>query len=61
LEVRYGDFLLSGAVRPSYDLQVVPSQVDPVNAVTPRCTQSRETVTVPSEDGGTRQITITRC
>ncbi len=23
---RYGDFLLSGAVRPSYDLQVVPSQ-----------------------------------
>ncbi len=24
--VRYGDFLLSGAVRPSYDLQVVPAQ-----------------------------------
>ena len=24
--VRYGDFLLPGAVRPSYDLQVVPSQ-----------------------------------
>ncbi len=24
--VRYGDFLLTGAVRPSYDLQVVPSQ-----------------------------------
>jgi hypothetical protein len=24
--VRYGDFLLSGAVRPSYDLQVVPCQ-----------------------------------
>jgi hypothetical protein len=23
---RYGDFMLSGAVRPSYDLQVVPSQ-----------------------------------
>lgn len=24
--VRYGDFLLSGAVRPSYDLQIVPCQ-----------------------------------
>lgn len=24
--VRYGDFLLSGAVRPSYDLQVIPCQ-----------------------------------
>jgi len=24
--VRYGDFTLSGAVRPSYDLQVIPSQ-----------------------------------
>ena len=26
-----------------------------------RCRHSRETVTVPSEDGGTREITITRC
>jgi hypothetical protein len=26
-----------------------------------RCHHSRETVTVPSEDGGTREITITRC
>jgi len=26
-----------------------------------RCSHSRETVTVPSEDGGTREITITRC
>jgi hypothetical protein len=25
------------------------------------CHYSRDTVTVPSEDGGTRQITITRC
>jgi hypothetical protein len=28
---------------------------------TTKCTHSRETVTVPSEDGGTREITITRC
>jgi hypothetical protein len=26
-----------------------------------RCQHSRQTVTVPSEDGGTREITITRC
>jgi hypothetical protein len=26
-----------------------------------RCSHSRDTVTVPSEDGGTREITITRC
>ena len=42
-------------------VQAVPAQVEPVDAVTPRCTHSVETVTVPSEDGGTRQITITRC
>ena len=24
--VRYGDFVLSGAVRPSYDLQIIPCQ-----------------------------------
>jgi hypothetical protein len=35
----------------------VPLQVNPV----PHCTPSRETVTVPSEDGGEREITITRC
>jgi hypothetical protein len=30
-------------------------------AAAPHCTFSRETVTVPSEDGGERKITITRC
>lgn len=39
-------------------------QVDPVIPPPPglRCERNREVVTVPSEaDGGTRQITITRC
>jgi hypothetical protein len=40
-----------------------PLRLDPV--IPPpgglTCTRSRETVTVPREDGGTQQITITRC
>jgi hypothetical protein len=35
----------------------IPLQINPA----PHCTHSRETVTVPSEDGGERQVTITRC
>ena len=37
---------------------VVPA-VYPASA--PRCVHSRETVTVPAEGGGERQVTITRC
>jgi hypothetical protein len=41
---------------------VMPTQFAPAApAAVPRCTHSRETVTVPSESGGERQITITRC
>ena len=43
---------------------VLPSipllQIDAVTT-SPACSYSREIVTVPSEDGGTRQITITKC
>ena len=38
--------------------------VAPVSAViaqAPHCIPSRKTIMVPSEDGGERQITITRC
>jgi hypothetical protein len=40
-------------------LPSVPLQIDAVTS--PSCSYSREIVTVPSEDGGTRQITITKC
>jgi hypothetical protein len=36
----------------------LPVQIGPV---IPTCTLSREIVIVPSEEGGTRQITITKC
>jgi hypothetical protein len=39
----------------------VPAQADPTTTPAPRCVHSHETVTVPSEDGGVRQITVTRC
>ena len=42
-------------------IAVVPMQVNPAAAAAPHCTHSRETVTVPAEDGGERQVTITRC
>jgi hypothetical protein len=42
---------------------VVPAQAAPAAAPVPapHCTHSRETITVPSETGGERQVTITRC
>ena len=40
---------------------VVPVQVNPPAAATPRCTHSSETITVPSEDDGEKRVTITRC
>jgi hypothetical protein len=43
-------------------LVVLPAQVSqPAVIVAPRCTPTRETVTVPAEGGGERQVTITRC
>jgi hypothetical protein len=44
-------------------LQVSGAPLFQVGGVTtpPRCIHSREIVTVPSEKGGTQQITITRC
>ena len=39
----------------------VPAQPESTITQAPRCVHSREVVTVPSEDGGERQITITRC
>jgi hypothetical protein len=44
-------------------VSVVPLQVNPAPAAAPapHCTHSRETITVPAEDGGERQVTITRC
>ncbi len=41
---------------------VVPAQLTPATTVIePHCTHSRETITVPAEGGGERQVTITRC
>jgi hypothetical protein len=42
---------------------LVPVQINsaPAAAAAPHCTHSRETITVPAEDGGERQVTITRC
>lgn len=39
----------------------IPDQIAPAYSVLPHCTPSVETVTVPMESGGTRQITIRRC
>jgi hypothetical protein len=50
------------AYTPGYYAQpvtVVPVQINPAPA--PHCTHSRETITVPSEDGGEKRVTITRC
>ena len=41
---------------------IVPAQISqPAVIVAPRCTLTRETITVPAEGGGERQVTITRC
>jgi hypothetical protein len=42
-------------------IAVVPAQVYSAPAPAPHCTHSRETITVPAEDGGERRVTITRC
>jgi hypothetical protein len=42
-------------------VSVVPALIGPAITQTPACTFSRETKAVPSEDGGEKQITITRC
>ncbi len=41
----------------------VPQRIDPVIAAVPgtSCVKSREILTVPSEDGGTRTLMVTRC
>lgn len=40
---------------------IVAPAAYPASAAAPRCVHSRETVTVPAEAGGERQVTITRC
>jgi hypothetical protein len=64
---RQHDSLLVGYGGVAPDAYVAPD-IDaayPINFIvelpTLHCQHSRETVTVPSEDGGTRAITITRC
>ena len=42
-------------------IAAIPEQIAPAYAVVPQCTPSVETVTVPAESGGERQITIRRC
>lgn len=56
----YGGWL---ATYPQYyePAAVIPTVITPTYSVAPRCTPSVETVTVPSENGGERRITITRC
>jgi hypothetical protein len=44
-----------------YPLGNEPKVFLPPQAAAPRCTHSREIVTEPSEEGGTREIVITRC
>ena len=50
-----------GGVAVAQPVSVVPALVGPAITQTPTCTFSRETKAVPSEDGGEKQITITRC
>lgn len=50
-----------GGVVVAQPVSVVPALVGPAITQTPACTFSRETKAVPSEDGGEKQITITRC
>ena len=48
------------ATYPDYTA-AIPAMIAPTYTVVPRCTPSVETVTVPAESGGTRQLTIRRC
>lgn len=65
----YGGFYGGGlAVVPSYAADAVvtyppPAQVVyvPVPPLSLSCHRSQQTVTVPAEAGGTRQVTVTRC
>jgi len=50
-----------GGVVVAQPVSVIPALVGPAINQTPTCTFSRETKAVPSEDGGEKQITITRC
>jgi hypothetical protein len=63
---QFGDLLPGyGSVMPNAYIEPDTDAAAPVNFVVAppvaQCRHSRETVTVPSEDGGTREITITRC
>jgi hypothetical protein len=62
----FGYYPYGGLVVADHALAVEPDSgvsLLQVGGVTtpPRCIHSREIVTVPSEEGGTRDITITRC
>ena len=48
------------AAYPDYVI-AMPAQIAPAYSLAPRCTPSVETVAVPSENGGERQVTIRRC
>jgi hypothetical protein len=50
-----------GGVVEAQPVSVLPVLIGPAITHTPACTLSRETKSVPSEDGGEKQITITRC
>jgi len=52
----YGDGDVTGATPAA-----VPTTVIYVPAAAPACRKVQEAMTVPSEDGGTRQVTVTRC
>jgi hypothetical protein len=57
-----GSYIPNNYLQPESELSL-PLQVDAVAAssLALTCSHSRETVTVQSEGGGTREITITRC
>jgi hypothetical protein len=53
----YGGWI---AGSPDY-LAAMPAQIAPAYSLAPRCTPSVETVSIPSENGGERKVTIRRC
>ena len=55
----YGYVMPDASIEP--DLDGLPSLRMIALSPVARCQHSRQTVTAPSEDGGTREITITRC
>jgi hypothetical protein len=50
-----------GGVVVAQPVSIVPALIGPAITQTPTCTFSRETKSVPSEDGGEKKITVTRC